>query len=1618
LTGDIISNGAANLTFPAGTLSISGNLGLGTGAAGINANGGTIDFNGSGTQTISFGDIMTLSLNNIIHSGSGSLVMGSGTEYLELASVSNTGGILDFAGSAIFITSLTNNATMKLTGAESNLPVPTLGASSLVQFYGTSGPYTLPSWSYAGLQLSSASATTYNPPASLAINGNFTVDANNTFSPGSGTVTFGGTSAVSGAGTYSFNNLTITGSLTASAGTINVTGDWTNSGTFTANGGTINFSGAVQAISGVGTGNFYNLSISNTAPSPSNAATTTPSVAIAVDNLLTVATGQFQPVTGSSFKDITINSGAILKPAASATINVSGNWVNNGTFTNNSATINFNGTSTISGSNNFFRQISIAAGASLTLASDITMTNDFTNDGTFSAGSQTVIIAGTVDLAGTQDITFYNITTDGGELRPSATKTLNIGGTLWIKTGSFFTAGNNSTINFTGAASTIINDKTTAVSFNNLGIGVGATLTAPTTHNSIEVKGNFTNNGTFNPLSGTISFTCAKNQTISQAAGIETTLNNLTINACDSSFKVTLPSTKLKIAGAFTNDGTFNANGGSVDFNGTTALSGTFDGASNNRFNTVYITGTLTASSGTMNFHGDLVNTGTFNHNNGTVAFVGTSGTADSDGANFYNLITSSAINFNLTGNIGVAGNFTNSGGGFTPNAFKVTFNGSGAQAITGATSFYDLEIANTAASPDDSTDIGPTASTTVTNLLTVSDGQFQPFTGSNFKNITISAGGILKPASSASINISGDLTSAGTFSGNSGTAVFNGANSQFSNTVDGGVSFNNLTIASGASLTAADATTRLGVSGNWTNDGTFDPGTNSVVTFNGASAILGSGTHNFKNITLSNGTLTAPAGDLTLGADFTNNSGTFDPNGGTIIFTGASADIAGTTGSTFNNLTINSGGLLRMHRSFSLTGDFSNQGTFTYNNATYSHENTVTFSGVGQSLSGSTTFYNLAKTTATADTLTFEAGETQTIDNGLTLHGVSGGLLSLRSSVDGTPWEIDPQGTLDLEYIDVKDSTNVSGTDIDCVGKHCTDSTDNTNWTFDPPPVIETVVSVARSSAGSVMGPIAPLGGFKATINEGAVTTNNRLVRLNLTGGSNTSRVEISNRADFSDSFTYDYQPLLGWDLCFSGGQRLPDNLCWSAKYTVYVKFKTIFGRATDPIAISITYQGPVAQAGQTQNYIENQVVAPSSLAGTVGEVIDNLIPDFLKPEPPIIEPPPVPVIISQEAPDVFKGKWTLLPRKEIKTFVLAPLPKEFGALTAKFQQLDKTFTSVGLNRASDLPQLIGTNINLPTLAQATNMSTNSSLDKLSVEARAKVPKDYVFVRGGAGIIDFQKILSLNQQGEPVQTLGSLVGAPMTLVIRPNQPAKSVQGYIIFKERKMATNYGTTNSGWAKMAASPIFALANLGQRTIKSSESKVEQKLVLDRFEYTDDNQDGLYLATISAPLVAGEYEIITTIDYVDKSLPSKETSFIAVIDPEGYVYEKYGDKEIRIPDAKVTLLWLNPKSQAYENWPAADYQQKNPQVTLQSGSYSFLVPEGTYLLQVEAKGYQTYRGESFKVVSGSGVHSDVELKPTWWWMKWLDWQAGMFVVVLALLLYNFYKDKVRERKLKKHD
>jgi hypothetical protein len=447
------------------------------------------------------------------------------------------------------------------------------------------------------------------------------------------------------------------------------------------------------------------------------------------------------------------------------------------------------------------------------------------------------------------------------------------------------------------------------------------------------------------------------------------------------------------------------------------------------------------------------------------------------------------------------------------------------------------------------------------------------------------------------------------------------------------------------------------------------------------------------------------------------------------------------------------------------------------------------------------------------------------------------------------------------------------------------------------------------------------------------------------------------------------------------------------------------------------------------------------ASIGGIIGEItkiLNALIPSGRAPAPPQV------VQIPRVAPLALQGGWDLLSPAALGNFVLAPLPKEIALLTEKFPQLKQTLKEVGVSGAVSLPKLQGVELTLPGLGESSGLPQREELVPPGMEKGGKIvqpeltagklglplgiplveltpqfkrgiPTEIVFARSSDEKIDLDIKLSLNRQGKLEKRINAVAGTVLKLVVKPGAAVDSVKGYLVLRSRSRPAGISEDERALSLRAAlaSLVFQTPDLAQSISKETAADIEERLALMAFEYTDPDGDGIYTADVQVPKVDGQYDIITLISYKDPDLGVRQIGLTAVVDPEGYVYEKIGDKELRIPNATVSLYLENPATGIYELWPAKQYSQENPQITDVRGVYAFLVPRGSYYITVTAPDYRQYTGSSFDVEMGNEIHFNIELHPSGFWASW-DWKTALLILVGALLLANFYWDKRRERSL----
>lgn len=571
-TDSLILSSSASFIAPTGTINIKDSITINPGTT-FNANGGTLNFNSSDSaQTVTCSQATNFNFITISTGNQRTFTLGSGctatlsASHPTIYSPVVINGTLNNSGTANVAYNVTvgsdgifggtvnlnsNSSTQTITCSGSPFNLVTMNQTTFSTNVTISSGCTVPVGDNPTLQVGGSSSgltvngtlsgsgtlklkgynngtTWYNPPLTLSCGNSsclsgftgldFTTANNNTASY---------PLTISGAGTsFNANNystlklvyliLSSSAVFTAPSGTMNIPRELTiNSGTtFNANGGTINFNG----LSGT---------------SLNCGSTTLNNVIINKDQAIYPVT----PTSACTMKNLTITQGYISNPASAYTWNVTGDF----TQTPNTTLGGANFTLNLSGSSNqAFTWTTGTMSSNLTVnktAGVVTLGNNLT----VGSPRTCTITAGTFDINGkTFACTGGFTVANGGTLRligseTPTSPTLSAGSTVSFKgTGS----GNTYTITaFKTQYSNLSIDDVGANNFNlgadvtigkNFTINAGTFNTKPSsTAYNMTVGGNFTNNGTFNQGTGTVTFNDnTQKSTISGSGTL--TFNNFT----------------------------------------------------------------------------------------------------------------------------------------------------------------------------------------------------------------------------------------------------------------------------------------------------------------------------------------------------------------------------------------------------------------------------------------------------------------------------------------------------------------------------------------------------------------------------------------------------------------------------------------------------------------------------------------------------------------------------------------------------------------------------------------------------------------------------------------------------------------------------------------------------------------------------------------------------------------------------------------------------------------------------------------------------------------------------------------------------------------------------------
>ncbi|MBK7939881.1 MAG: hypothetical protein IPJ82_23600 [Lewinellaceae bacterium] len=362
----------------------------------------------------------------------------------------------------------------------------------------------------------------------------------------------------------SCSNLTIESSASLSMDasvsyTLQVAGDWINNGTFTRGAGTVEFNGgnALQTIKGTATTNFNILRVNKGALENILEATALITLNASV-NPLVITSGTFKLSSASTitpFSDDnsatnlatgkglwnnggTINSGAFTWYLNGGLLRVSAGTVNVGTNAGNSLEYLNNGTL-------------MMEGGALNIAARF-VANDPPNSSCHYIQTGGILTVFTVGSSSTTRAPFYlspnasfvmsggtivvqkQSSNTAGEVIIASTNYIVSGGTLQIGNASTSAAQTiriNSTVPLYNLTVNATNAPTAQLFTNGLTVKNDVTISGGTLNANglnLNVGGHWTNNGTFTPGAGTVTFNGTANQNL--AGSNATAFNNLTMN--------------------------------------------------------------------------------------------------------------------------------------------------------------------------------------------------------------------------------------------------------------------------------------------------------------------------------------------------------------------------------------------------------------------------------------------------------------------------------------------------------------------------------------------------------------------------------------------------------------------------------------------------------------------------------------------------------------------------------------------------------------------------------------------------------------------------------------------------------------------------------------------------------------------------------------------------------------------------------------------------------------------------------------------------------------------------------------------------------------------------------
>jgi len=597
------------------------------------------------------------------------------------------------------------------------------------------------------------------------------------------------------------------------------------------------------------------------------------------------------------------------------------------------------GTITIPGAvqigNNTSVTLNINNGATLTPGANLlTFHGDFINAGTLTSGSGGVTITGTT---ATQSIGGFTTTGTVSMTKTTGTATFTgnvnggaftfngIGGTLdlgaglthtftgvWTRTNGIL-LGNSSTLNIAGNVS-----------------GTGGTFTANTGMVNYTGAAQTCAVVTYNnlTLSGTLAKTFATTPTVNGILSMEGTTANIVVTTGVVTYGINA-TLQYNKSGAFTATteewiSPFIATGGIIIKAGTITTPGAVQ-IGNNTSVTLNINNgaTLTPGANLLTFHGDFINAGTLTSGSGGVTITGTTATQSIGGFTTTGTVsmTKTAGTATFTGNVNGGAFILNGNGGTLDLGASLTHTFTGSWTRTNGALIGNSSTLNIGGT------VNNTAGTFTANTSTVNyNGAAQTIASVTYNNLILSGSGAKSLPSATTINgnlsISGTaVANLGTYTSSSNTLTLGGygrpdgswggtgspatyINSTYFAAATG--ILNNAVSSCATGFWIGATSTSWNTASNWCGGVIPIASTNVVIPSGGNQPVIGAASVCNDIFINAGASLTITGSNtLTVSGNFTN-SGTFTANSSTVIYNGATQTVG--TG-TYYNLTLSGSG-------------------------------------------------------------------------------------------------------------------------------------------------------------------------------------------------------------------------------------------------------------------------------------------------------------------------------------------------------------------------------------------------------------------------------------------------------------------------------------------------------------------------------------------------------------------------------------------------------------------------------------------------------------------------------------------------------------------------------------